>query len=99
MLARPTVRVLAQQPMQPHAPTRASQPPPPCLQQVQVSKSRSLLLAQSRVIRLASPQPQEATVVPVVGLHSDHHHRVLRMCGVQVSAPILSSMWAESDDS
>ena len=92
MLAPPTVRVLAQQPMQEHAPTRASQTPPPCLQQVQVSKSGSLLLAQSHCIRLASAQPREATVVPVVGLHNDHHHRVLRVYGVQVRAPILSSM-------
>ena len=99
MLAPPTVRVLAQQPMQEHAPTRASQPPPPCLQQVQVSKSGALLLTQSRCIRSASPQPREAAVVPIVGLPSDHHHRVLGVCGVQVNAPFLSSTWAKVDDS
>ena len=97
MLALPTVRVLAQQPMQQHALTSASQPPPPCLQQVHVSESGALLLAQSRSIRQASARPRKSVVVAGMSLRNDHHHCVLRVCGVQVRTPILSSMWAESD--
>ena len=72
----PTVSALAQQPMQLQAHVHVSQLPPAGLLQVQVSKSGALLLAQSRLIKLASAQPREAAVVIDTGVHSYHRHRV-----------------------
>ena len=76
ILDLPTVCAVAQKPMQLQAHAHVSRLPPACLLQVQVSKSGALLLARSRFIRLALARPREAAVVLVIGVHSDHHHRV-----------------------
>ena len=84
MLAPPTVRVLAQQPMQHHAPTLATG----ASVEKWVAASGTEPLHQAGFTTAAGG----SCSARCVGLNSDHHHRVLRVYGVQVRAPILSSM-------
>ena len=89
---------LALQPMQHHARAYVSQLPPACLVQVQVPESGAVLLSHSRCTRPFSATQREAVVWASMGLHSNHHPCAHVVCGVQVNAPVLSSMWAEPDN-